>query len=202
MGGYKESGPPPYDAVNSRQPNTSVMAHRNLQTSRTVPQTPRQIPQTPGPRRAPSTADRIMSQRIISGLVNPVPRTPGTRRIPQTPGTAYRDPRPPYHLPPMTAQPTLNDPSVPVPTQTQRFFQQSEPLSYHPSNMTCPFCGKSIQTKTESDDSCMAVFLSASLCILGCWCCVCLPFCLESLQKVEHSCPKCKMVIGTYNAGL
>ena len=24
----------------------------------------------------------------------------------------------------------------------------------------------------------------------GCWCCVCFPFCLESLRRVEHSCPR------------
>ena len=26
--------------------------------------------------------------------------------------------------------------------------------------------------------------------ISGCWCCVCFPFCLESLRRVEHSCPR------------
>ena len=180
----------------SSKPNTPGFAQR-------VPQTPRRVPQTPGPRRAPSTADRIMSQRMMSGLEN-IPQTPGAiRNIPQTPGTTQ--PHAPYHLPPMTAaQHRLNVQTlkIPVMVQAQPFFKPSEPLSYRPSNMTCPYCGRSIHTKTVSEDSCMAVFLSASLCILGCWCCVCLPFCLESLQKVEHSCPKCKLVIGTYNAGL
>ena len=179
----------------SIRPNTPGMAQR-------VPQTPRRIPQTPGPRRAPSTADRIMSQRMMSGLVGPTPPAPGgVRNIPQTPGT--NQPRAPYHLPPMTAaQHRLHDQPFPLPVQSQPFLKPQAPLSYHPSNMTCPYCGRSIHTKTVSEDSCMAVCLSATLCILGCWCCVCLPFCLESLQKVEHSCPKCKMLIGTYNAGL
>ena len=169
---------------------------------RNAPPTTRQVPQTPGPRRAPSTADRIMSQRMMSGLVDTFPPSPGAvRNVPQTPGTAQ--PRAPYHLPPMTAaQRRLQEQATPVTVQAQPFFKPQDPLSYHSNTMTCPYCARSIHTKTVSEDSCMAVCLSASLCILGCWCCVCLPFCLESLQKVEHSCPKCKMVIGIYNAGL
>ena len=163
-----------------------------------VPPLSRPVPPTPGPRRAPSTADQIMSRRMESGMVdsfNPAPG--GVRRVPQTPGTA--PPRAPYHLPPMTAaQQSHHDP----PLLTQSFLKPQPPLSYYSITMTCPYCYRSIHTKTVSEDSCMAVCLSATLCILGCWCCVCLPFCLESLQKVEHSCPKCKMVLGTYNAGI
>ena len=151
------------------------------------PPMPSVAPPTAGPRRAPSTADKVLSMRMTQGL----DKTVITTSIP---------PRAPFHLPPMTAPPYR--PSNNFPNHRQTFLKPQEPLSYFSARLTCPYCYRPVQTKTVSSDSCMAIFLSSTLCILGCWCCVCLPFCLESLQKVEHSCPKCKMVIGTYNPGL
>ena len=142
----------------------------------------RMRPQTTGgPRRAPPTAyDRIMSSRISSGM------------YPSQ--THFESPEnPPTFLPPIQT-PELRS----LAHSTSKSISPIE-LSYQPENMICPSCRKIILTSTSSSTSRFSVLLSAWLCLLGCWCCVCLPACLDSLKTVKHNCPKCKTLIGIYD---
>merc|ERR1719244_949677 len=67
-----------------------------------------------------------------------------------------------------------------------------------PVKTVCPSCLASITTSTKSNPSFMAWGFSAFLCFTMLWPCFCLPFCVDSLQNVKHSCPACKVVLGRY----
>merc|ERR1712105_218238 len=68
----------------------------------------------------------------------------------------------------------------------------------NPVKTICPSCQASITSTTSSRASLMAWGLSAILCFTMLWPCFCLPFCVDSLQDVKHTCPNCKHTIGRY----
>ena len=145
-------------------------------------------PTTGGPRRAPPTAyDRIMSGRISSGLAPRHSQAKGYKNM-------NHQVRSPHFLPPLNPKNEFNSiSSLEDKTDTPVH------LTYQPENMICPSCRRIIQTMTVSSTSRVSVLLTAGLCLLGCWCCACLPACLDSLKMVRHSCPKCKELIGVYD---
>ena len=135
------------------------------------------------PRRAPPTAyDRIISGRLRSGIT----RTHTNKE--QYPKRA------PHFLPPLDSKSSLN-------SLTWWEYRADTPphLTYLPEHLICPSCRRMIQTVTVSSMSRVTILLTACLCLMGCWLCVCLPSCLDSLKTVKHSCPRCKVVIGVYD---
>merc|ERR1712154_728777 len=70
------------------------------------------------------------------------------------------------------------------------------------TQMQCPYCQSIIRTSIESEASGTAWVLGAVLCILGLWCCACIPCCMDSLQDVTHRCPNCNNVLGRYKGKL
>ena len=142
-----------------------------------------------GTARPPTAYDRIMSGRISSGIVHQHSKT-------QTSAKIIPQPRPPHFLPPLNPKTEFNS----ISSMEDKPSTQLH-LTYQPKNMICRSCQRIILTHTVSSTSRVSVLLASGLCLLGCWCCACLPFCLESMQRVAHSCPKCKVAIGVYHAG-
>merc|ERR1712083_1178940 len=90
---------------------------------------------------------------------------------------------------------------APPPTQVVQVVQvPAIELGCQPVRMVCPSCQQSITTQTSSSPSVLAWGMSAILCLTMLWPCFCIPLCVDSLQKVKHKCPSCKIVLGRYNS--
>ncbi|XP_074136656.1 lipopolysaccharide-induced tumor necrosis factor-alpha factor [Sminthopsis crassicaudata] len=68
-----------------------------------------------------------------------------------------------------------------------------------PVQMCCPSCNKMIVTRLTYNAGALTWLSCGSLCLLGCvaGCCF-IPFCVDALQDVDHYCPNCKALLGTY----
>ena len=57
--------------------------------------------------------------------------------------------------------------------------------------------------RTQSESGILAWALCGGLCLVGCWlgCCL-IPFFVDSVQEVTHSCPACNMTLGRYSGGV
>ncbi|KAL8175270.1 UNVERIFIED_CONTAM: hypothetical protein K2H54_017641 [Gekko kuhli] len=104
---------------------------------------------------------------------------------------------PPYPPHPYPAQPVT---TAPPPVAVQAVYIQN-PLTFHdrPVQMCCPSCSKVIVTRLSHSAGALTWLSAGSLCILGCWigCCL-IPFCVDSLLDVDHYCPSCNTLLGTY----
>merc|ERR1711915_364591 len=93
-------------------------------------------------------------------------------------------------------------PSAPIssaPTTVQVMQVPSFDLGSKAARMICPNCKHSVTTTTSSKPSMTVWALSAVLCFTMLWPCFCVPFCVDSLHNVKHSCPNCKTVLGLYS---
>ncbi|KAK7825851.1 hypothetical protein U0070_008607 [Myodes glareolus] len=76
-----------------------------------------------------------------------------------------------------------------------------QPVSFfdRPVQMCCPSCSKMIVTQLSYNAGALTWLSCGSLCLLGCiaGCCF-IPFCVDALQDVDHYCPNCKALLGTY----
>ena len=112
---------------------------------------------------------------------------------------------PPANYNPPGAVPYPQQQHVPAPTTqviTQVQYVQAPSFGHRPVNMTCPHCQQNITTATRSESSAMAWILCGALCVFGIWPCCLIPFCVDSMQAVTHSCPACKITLGRYKGGL
>ncbi|XP_076764380.1 lipopolysaccharide-induced tumor necrosis factor-alpha factor homolog [Xylocopa sonorina] len=66
-----------------------------------------------------------------------------------------------------------------------------------PQRMTCPHCHADISTRVENAASTQTHAFALILCILGLWCCVPLPYCMDSCMAQKHFCPSCNAYLGT-----
>jgi len=85
-----------------------------------------------------------------------------------------------------------------APTQTVIRVIQTPNLSSESTRMTCPFCQADISTKVTYETSGMTHLAAAILCLLGLWCCVCIPYCTDSCMDSQHECPNCHKFLGRY----
>ncbi|RUS69577.1 hypothetical protein EGW08_022661 [Elysia chlorotica] len=72
---------------------------------------------------------------------------------------------------------------------------------YGPESTTirCQHCGEIVNTVTETKAGALTYLLSLMLFMWGCFAgCCCIPFCVNFGKNVEHSCPYCNNVVGTY----
>lgn len=68
-----------------------------------------------------------------------------------------------------------------------------------PLTTTCPSCMNNITTSVTHEVGAMTWIIFAVLCILGCWLCAFIPFCVPSCKDAVHSCPNCRAVIGRHS---
>ncbi|CAB3381483.1 Hypothetical predicted protein [Cloeon dipterum] len=111
-------------------------------------------------------------------------------------------------MPMPSAPPSYEDslqqqPSQPVqPASAQEFVIISAVLNRTPIRVTCPNCMENVVTVTEEKPRLLAHIICGALVVFGCWFCCCLPYCFDSLRKVEHTCPNCDALVGVYISGL
>ncbi|CAI5455095.1 unnamed protein product [Caenorhabditis angaria] len=67
-----------------------------------------------------------------------------------------------------------------------------------PASTQCPYCSEHILTETIEKNGMFAWLLFIALLFFGFWLCCCIPFCVRSCKDVEHHCPECKKLLGTY----
>ncbi|XP_020828199.1 lipopolysaccharide-induced tumor necrosis factor-alpha factor isoform X2 [Phascolarctos cinereus] len=79
------------------------------------------------------------------------------------------------------------------------YVQQPVTFFDRPVQMCCPSCNKMIVTSLSFNAGALTWLSCGSLCLLGCiaGCCF-IPFCVDALQDVDHYCPNCKALLGTY----
>ncbi|XP_027796550.2 lipopolysaccharide-induced tumor necrosis factor-alpha factor [Marmota flaviventris] len=79
------------------------------------------------------------------------------------------------------------------------YVQQPVTFFDRPVQMCCPSCSKVIVTQLSYNAGALTWLSCGSLCLLGCvaGCCF-IPFCVDALQDVDHYCPNCKVLLGTY----
>ena len=68
-----------------------------------------------------------------------------------------------------------------------------------PIRVTCGNCSQVVVTNTGSSPGLLTWILSGSLLALGCWlgCCL-IPCCIRECQDVDHFCPNCQKLLGTF----
>jgi len=71
--------------------------------------------------------------------------------------------------------------------------------SPYPVSTTCPHCRANVVTSVSFSDGLLVWLVAGGLCIIGLWlgCCL-IPFCINDLKDVTHSCPNCHAVIGHF----
>ncbi|XP_026313825.1 lipopolysaccharide-induced tumor necrosis factor-alpha factor homolog [Hyposmocoma kahamanoa] len=69
-----------------------------------------------------------------------------------------------------------------------------------PSRITCRSCGADAVTRVEYKASTKTHLIALFLCLFGCWCCVCIPYCTDSCRNADHYCPNCNAFIGAHSS--
>jgi lipopolysaccharide-induced tumor necrosis factor-alpha factor len=83
---------------------------------------------------------------------------------------------------------------VAVPTLTV----QHGAFSNSPMQTTCPSCHATVLTSVSHEVGAMAWVIFAVLCLVGCWICAFIPFCVDDCKDTVHSCPNCNAIIGRH----
>ncbi|XP_024127736.1 lipopolysaccharide-induced tumor necrosis factor-alpha factor homolog [Oryzias melastigma] len=67
-----------------------------------------------------------------------------------------------------------------------------------PGMMLCTCCQRTVTTRPSFEIGLMAWAVCGGLFLLGCFPCMCIPFCLDSCKDVRHYCPLCNRLLHTY----
>ncbi|XP_030573228.1 lipopolysaccharide-induced tumor necrosis factor-alpha factor homolog isoform X2 [Drosophila novamexicana] len=71
-------------------------------------------------------------------------------------------------------------------------------LGSAPCMATCPTCHSRQLTAVTFEPNSKTHLVALLLCLLGCICCCCIPYCAESCQTAVHKCGRCGAYIGSY----
>ncbi|KFD45159.1 hypothetical protein M513_13964, partial [Trichuris suis] len=73
------------------------------------------------------------------------------------------------------------------------------PFGADPVHVQCANCGSMVTTEVKPVAGTLSWVLCMTCALFGLFfgCCL-IPFCVPSLQDVEHHCPNCKTLLGTY----
>ncbi|XP_078450946.1 LOW QUALITY PROTEIN: cell death-inducing p53-target protein 1-like [Lampetra planeri] len=94
------------------------------------------------------------------------------------------------------AGPTMVVPSAAGQAVTLLHSEVPQP---YPMRMVCPHCQLLVTTQTSHVSGTMSVLMCVLCCIVGCdlGCCL-IPFLVDDLKDVEHTCPNCKAHLFMY----
>ncbi|NXF96280.1 LITAF factor, partial [Eubucco bourcierii] len=99
----------------------------------------------------------------------------------------------------------INPPSymgqpAPMSNPIQTVYVQ-QPIAFHdrPVQMCCPSCNQMIVTRLSYESGALTWLSCGGLFLVGCvfGCCF-IPFCIDALKDVDHTCPSCHALLGTY----
>ncbi|XP_022116844.2 lipopolysaccharide-induced tumor necrosis factor-alpha factor homolog [Pieris rapae] len=114
---------------------------------------------------------------------------------------------PPQNPPPYPGPPNPD----PIMNQPQGFPLQGAPAAMGPTiivtqvmgseaaSMICRSCGVQITTRVERMPSMRTHLFAILLCLVGCWPCSCLPYCVDTCNNADHYCSNCNAYIGSYH---
>ncbi|XP_034825469.1 lipopolysaccharide-induced tumor necrosis factor-alpha factor homolog [Maniola hyperantus] len=98
--------------------------------------------------------------------------------------------------------PVMNQPQVTVIHPNTRVMGATvivtNSMAPAPTSYVCRSCNHQIVTRVERVPSMRTHLFAALLCLIGCWPCVCVPYCVDSCNNAEHYCPNCNAYIGSY----
>lgn len=67
-----------------------------------------------------------------------------------------------------------------------------------PTMIHCRTCNNTVVTRMELEPTMRTHLCAGLLCLVGCWVCCCIPYCVASCQATQHYCPSCGTYVGTY----
>ncbi|XP_073962918.1 lipopolysaccharide-induced tumor necrosis factor-alpha factor homolog isoform X1 [Choristoneura fumiferana] len=70
----------------------------------------------------------------------------------------------------------------------------------HPTRTTCRSCNQEMVTRIDRRPTMRTHLMAALLCVLGCWPCVCIPYCVDSCLNTDHYCTNCGSFVGSYSS--
>ncbi|XP_013108759.1 lipopolysaccharide-induced tumor necrosis factor-alpha factor homolog [Stomoxys calcitrans] len=117
---------------------------------------------------------------------------PGQPHTQQPQGLYPPMPQPQPYNPPPHQQPT-----VIIQTTTTR--PNLVAIGNQPTRMQCPSCHADIVTTVKHSANSRTHCWAFVLCLFICWPCMCVPYCMDSCQTANHSCPNCNAYIGAYD---
>ncbi|XP_053962590.1 lipopolysaccharide-induced tumor necrosis factor-alpha factor-like isoform X3 [Anastrepha ludens] len=110
---------------------------------------------------------------------------------------------PPYTQPGYTPAQHYQPPPPPIPSHTETVIIQTShpmlvPVSSEPTRIVCPSCHAQVLTTVKHQVTTRTHVWALILCLICCWPCVCVPYCMNSCQNANHYCPNCNAFIGSY----
>ncbi|XP_005188383.1 lipopolysaccharide-induced tumor necrosis factor-alpha factor homolog [Musca domestica] len=123
-----------------------------------------------------------------------------------TPASYYQPGQQQPNLYPPMPQPAQNYQPPPPQPQVQQpptVIIQTRPqligLGNQPTRMQCPSCHADIMTTVKHSANSRTHCWALCLCLFICWPCVCVPYCMDSCQTANHTCPNCNSYIGSFD---
>eukprot|EP01084_Bolivina_argentea_P025785 47947_1 len=147
--------------------------------------TPQQYQQQPPPQQYQQQAQ---PQVVYAQQFKAPPQQPQQQQVvvipqqPQQPQQGY--------LPPQQATTTVIV-TQPAPINSTRVTSRLPQLAY------CPRCQQMRQTKVYYTPGLGTWAAVGGCCLVGCWLCCCIPFCIDDLKDAEHSCTVCGTHVGS-----
>ncbi|XP_030572352.1 lipopolysaccharide-induced tumor necrosis factor-alpha factor homolog [Drosophila novamexicana] len=71
------------------------------------------------------------------------------------------------------------------------------PVGRDPTFVRCPTCRNDVVTTIQNTPTGRTHMWALLLCLIGCWPCVCVPYCVDSCKTANHYCPVCNAFIGS-----
>ncbi|VDM31952.1 unnamed protein product, partial [Hydatigera taeniaeformis] len=131
--------------------------------------------------------------------VGPTAPPPYSEVVPPFVGTAPPGVNYPSGYPPPPAyQAAPGQPAQPYPPQATVVYTPAA-LGSGPSRFFCPTCQREVLTNVTYESGLLTWILVALICILGgpLFCCL-IPLCCPPCKDVEHICPICGRLLGSY----
>ncbi|GJQ79513.1 hypothetical protein Trydic_g16363 [Trypoxylus dichotomus] len=83
-------------------------------------------------------------------------------------------------------------------TVTQVVIQTPVNFGHKSQPVTCPHCRHDVLTRVEAEPSTQTHLCALLMCAFGFWPCCCIPYCVDSCQKINHYCPNCGVYLGSF----
>ena len=87
------------------------------------------------------------------------------------------------------------------PSDTNITIGQNVELQMHSVKYYCSNCTYEQFTRVNSKVSCNGIVWAICCCFFGFWPLIYCVWCAEGFRKVEHYCPTCNGLLGTYESG-